>query len=98
MIEVKVREHDAVDVRVGEACLLKVVEQRVPLLLNAEPVAKLWWEERADASLEKDLAIAVLDQQRSAGKGDAVELIGLDPLSPECSRRVSEHGAAIKAL
>jgi hypothetical protein len=98
VIEVEVGQDDAVDVRVGEASPLKVVEQGMSLLLNSEAVAKLWWEECTDPRLEQNLAIAVFDQERSAGEGDTIQLVGFNPLSPEGARCVPKHRATVETL
>ena len=56
VVEVKMRQHDAVDVFVGEAGFLQIVEQDVPLFLNAEAVAHLRRKECADSGLEPGCA------------------------------------------
>ncbi|MGC4089601.1 MAG: hypothetical protein QM756_17285 [Polyangiaceae bacterium] len=41
---------------------------------------------------------AVVDQERTAGKRDAAELVRLEPAAPQGARRVAEHRAAVEAL
>ena len=98
MVEVQMRQDDAVDVDVGEPCLLQIVEQDMSLLLDAEAVAKLRGEESSDTGFKQDLAVAVFDQQRPARERDSIELVGLDPLAPERARRVAKHRAAVQTL
>jgi hypothetical protein len=98
VVEVQMRQHDAVDVLIREARLVQIVEQDVPLLLYAEPVAELRRKERANARLEQDAPVAVFDKQGPACERNAVELVGLDPFAPERARRIAEHRASIEAL
>ena len=62
MVEVQVGKDDAVDVGVGKTRPLKAVEKDVALFLDAEPVPELRREKRADAGLEQDASVLILDQ------------------------------------
>jgi hypothetical protein len=92
------RQHDAVDVGIREACFLQTVKQDVPFFLHAKPIAELRREEGADPRFEEDSSVAVFDQQRPACEWNPIELVGLDPLTPQRARRVAEHRAAIESL
>ncbi len=99
MVEVEVAQDDDVDVGVAHPGRDEAVEQHVPRLDDAVAIAQIRGEEGADAGLEEDAAAAVLDdEQRAAGEGDAVSLVGVDPALPQRARRVAEHGAAVEAL
>jgi hypothetical protein len=98
VIEVQVRQHDHVDVRGLHPEPLQVIEQHVPALDDAEPLAHRRREERADAGLEQDRAPAVAHQQAPTRQRDAVGRVGRDPLLPHRPRRVAEHRASIEPL
>ena len=98
VIEVQVRQHHDVDVRRLHADRCQVAQQHVLALLHAVSLAQLRREERANACLEQDRAIAVLDQQATAREVNAVGIINDCPMTPHGLRRVPKHGAAIQLL
>ena len=65
---------------------------------DAVALAQRGREERADAGLEEDLAITVLDEHRAARERDPVPLVHTRPALPQRPGRVAEHRAAVEHL
>ena len=98
MVEVEVREDDAVDVGVRDARLLQAVEKHMPFFLHSIAIAKLRRKEGADPRFEQDLSVPIFDEQSATGEWDAIQRVGLDPALPKRLRGVSEHRAPVEAL
>ena len=99
MIEVQVRDHDCIDVLVGEPGRTQRLEQDVAILYHAVALAHARLEECPDAGFEQHvLAIEPLHEQATARERDAIVLVRFDPACPHGAGRIAEHRTAIELL
>ena len=98
MVEVEMGEDDDVDRLVGEADPPELPDEDVVGLLHPVARAEVGREEGPHPGLEEHPAISLVDEQRAAGEGDPVRVVGIRPPGPERPGRVPEHRPAVEAL
>jgi hypothetical protein len=65
---------------------------------DAVSLPKTRRKERADARLEKNTPLPVVDEERPTRELDTTAIVGGAPPLPERAWRVAEHGATVETL